>query len=510
MTSLSKTDTALEPSVETESTTEHTTKGQSTTIQASLTRGIDPELIAAVERISPERRVEIEKRLKRKIDCFLFPLLLIFYILNYIDRNALGFAKLVGIEKDLGLTDTEFATCLSILYVGYCLFQVPSNLMLSKSKPALYLPFWMGIWGVVSGCAAAVHNYHGLVTVRFVLGIVEAPFFPGAVFLLSSWYTRKEMAMRCAILFGGNMLSNAFGSLIALGVTQDLDGVHGLESWRWLFLIEACMTVGFALISVFLLPNYPHNTRWLKGEERTIAIWRLIEDVGTADDSESSKYSMWDGFVMAVKDYKTWVLVANHLLLTTGAGIVVFYPTVVGTLKFSREITYALIAPPYLVGFATSVYGCHHADMKKERTWHMVGPLIVTLIGLIILASTLNTGARYFSLFLVTCFVYIAFDCNLAWIQNCIPRPAPKRAAAIALVNMLSQLGNIIVSYCYPSNQSPRFWLASVVEGVAVLLAICLTLTFREILKRENKKLDEKDRREGVDPTAGSTFRYIY
>lgn len=79
------------------------------------------------------------------------------------------------------------------------------------------------------------------------------------------------------------------------------------------------------------------------------------------------------------------------------------------------EITYALIAPPYLVGFATSVYGCHHADMKKERTWHMVGPLIVTLIGLIILASTLNTGARYFSLFLVTCFVYIAFDCNLAW-----------------------------------------------------------------------------------------------
>lgn len=98
------------------------------------------------------------------------------------------------------------------------------------------------------------------------------------------------------------------------------------------------MTVGFALISVFLLPNYPHNTRWLKGEERTIAIWRLIEDVGTADDSESSKYSMWDGFVMAVKDYKTWVLVANHLLLTTGAGIVVFYPTVVGTLKFSRGI----------------------------------------------------------------------------------------------------------------------------------------------------------------------------
>ena len=81
----------------------------------------------------------------------------------------------------------------------------------------------------------------------------------------------------------------------------------------------------------------------------------------------------------------------------------------------NAEITYALIAPPYLLGFATSVYGCHHADKKQERTWHMIGTLSVTLVGLIILASTLNTGARYFSLFLVTCFVYVAFDCNLAW-----------------------------------------------------------------------------------------------
>ena len=129
----------------------------------------------------------------------------------------------------------------------------------------------------------------------------------------------------------------AFGSLIALGVTQDLDGVHGLESWRWLFIIEACMTVGFAACGVFLLPNYPHNTRWLKGEERAIAIWRLIDDVGEADDAQSNNVDVWQGFLMAVKDYKTWFLVWNHIFLTVGAGIVVFYPTVVGTLGFSRS-----------------------------------------------------------------------------------------------------------------------------------------------------------------------------
>lgn len=129
----------------------------------------------------------------------------------------------------------------------------------------------------------------------------------------------------------------AFGSLIALGVTQDLNGVHGLESWRWLFIIEACMTFGFAICGVFLLPNYPHNTSWFKGEERTIAIWRLIDDVGEVDDTQSDNISAWQGLLSAVKDYKVWILVWNHIFLTVGAGIVVFYPTVVGTLGFSRS-----------------------------------------------------------------------------------------------------------------------------------------------------------------------------
>jgi len=310
------------------------------------------------------------------------------------------------------------------------------------------------------------------------------------------------------------MLSNAFGSLIALGITQRLDGVHGLASWRWLFLIEAIITVGFSFFSLWALPNYPHNTRWLKGEEKIIAQWRLIEDAGEVDDA--NKISMWQGFKLAVSDYKTWILVVNHLLLTIGAGIVVFYPTVVGTLGFDREITYVLVVPPYILAFFTSVYGCHHADIKRERTWHMIGPLCVTLVGLIILASSLNTGARYFALFLITCFVYIAFDCNLAWISNCIPRPAPKRAAVIALVNMWSQLGNIIASYIYIAPQSPRYWTASVVEGIAIVLSIGLILVFRSLLIKENKKLDERERvemnEEGrpLDGNGLEKFRYIY
>jgi hypothetical protein len=158
-----------------------------------------------------------------------------------------------------------------------------------------------------------------------------------------------------------------------------MDGVRGLASWRWLFIIEGAITVGFAIFSLWAFPNYPHNTRCLKGEEKSIAQWRLVEDAGETDDT---RISMWMGSKLAVLDWKVWVLVLNQLLLTIGAGIVVFYPTVVGTLGT------LLFAPPYLLG-------CRHADKKQERRWHMVSTLCVTLVGLIILANSLNTGARY-------------------------------------------------------------------------------------------------------------------
>lgn len=119
-------------------------------------------------------------------------------------------------------------------------------------------------------------------------------------------------------------------------MTQGLADAHGLAAWRWLFIIEASMTVGFAVIAVFILPNYPHNTWWITGEERIVAKWRLIDDVGEADDSQTDDVSIWQGFTLAVKDCKTWILVWNHIFLTVGAGIVVFYPSVVGTLGFSR------------------------------------------------------------------------------------------------------------------------------------------------------------------------------
>lgn len=143
-------------------------------------------------------------------------------------------------EADLGLTDSQYETSVSILFVGYILMQIPSNLFLNKvGKPALYLPGVMVIWGIISTATAAAQGFGGLVAIRFCLGFVEAAYFPGCLYFLSCWYTRKELAFRSAILYSGSLISGAFAGLIAAGITSGMDQKLGIPAWRWyVFKIE--------------------------------------------------------------------------------------------------------------------------------------------------------------------------------------------------------------------------------------------------------------------------------
>ncbi|KAJ4186288.1 hypothetical protein NW767_012708 [Fusarium falciforme] len=193
------------------------------------------ERINAASRMDPATRARVEKRLKLKLDarCGLFVLI---YIMNYLDRNNIAAARLRGLQEDLKLDDNEYATCLSILYVGYILMQVPSNIFINRiQRPSLYLAAIMLIWGLISTLSGNTYNFAGMVTVRFFLGFTEAAFLPGALLILSKWYTRRELTKRNAILFCGNLISNAFSALIAAGVLSKMDGVLGHASWRWLF-----------------------------------------------------------------------------------------------------------------------------------------------------------------------------------------------------------------------------------------------------------------------------------
>ena len=157
------------------------------------------------------------------------------YWLNYLDRNAIALAKIDDIDEDLNLDDTQYQTCVSILFVGYILGQVPSNMILTRVRPSWYLGGCMMLWAVVSCLTALAKDFKGLLLTRFFLGVVEAPYYPGALYLLGIFYTRKEIATRISILYTGNILATAFAGLIAAGIFNGLgnDEVGGLKGWQW-------------------------------------------------------------------------------------------------------------------------------------------------------------------------------------------------------------------------------------------------------------------------------------
>lgn len=160
----------------------------------------------------------------------------------------------------------------------------------------------MIVWAVVSGCTAFIKSTAGLLTVRFFLGVVEAPFFPCAIYYLSCWYKKRELGLRMAFLVSGLILCNAFAGLLATAILNGMQGVGSLKTWQWLFIIEALVTIVVAFCAIFILPDYPDTTKWLAEEERTVAQARLAIDVGTekalTDDTPGALRSL----LLAMKD----------------------------------------------------------------------------------------------------------------------------------------------------------------------------------------------------------------
>lgn len=165
--------------------------------------------------ILTSEELAVEKKLVRKIDTLIMPLVVLVYLMNYIDRNNYAAARLQGLEQDLHLTPAQYQTGLSVLFVGYIIAQVPSNLVLNHlGRPSLYLGTFIIIWGSVSALTCLVKDFQQIVACRFVLGLVEAPFFPGVLFFLSKWYTKSELNLRMSIFYSGSLISGAFGSLL--------------------------------------------------------------------------------------------------------------------------------------------------------------------------------------------------------------------------------------------------------------------------------------------------------
>lgn len=362
-------------------------------------------------------------------------------------------------------------------------------MILTRVRPSWYMASFMALWAVVSGLTATVHNYTGLVLVRFFLGFVEAPFYPGALYMLSIFYTKRELSLRIAIFYTGNIAANAFTGLIAAAVFATLDGSHGLEGWRWLFIITAVVTFGIAIIAFFVLPDEPGKTWWLSQEQRELAISRMKRD--TTQDSGST--SMMNGLKQACFDYRTWLFCFMMNMHVSGDSFKNFFPSMIKTLGFNTTITLVLTCPPYVVSMIISPILCWSSGRRNERTWHIIGATVVVIAGFIIAAARTDIAARYVGVVIFVSMSSGVNDIMLSWAATTLCQTPEKRAVSMAMVNMLSNLAQVYTPYLWNENTEPRY-----IPGMASCAAFSTFVVISAyvimlVLKRDNERIRQTE-----------------
>ncbi|KAF7327269.1 Tartrate transporter [Mycena kentingensis (nom. inval.)] len=426
------------------------------------------------------------------------------------NRTAMTAARLKGFQQDLGLSDIQYAVVLSILYATYSPAQVPSNMILNRvSRPSVYIGLCVCAWGLASAMTGVVHSANPrdvnspaldndglprrstLSALHRLARASKAAFYPGAVYLLTCWYTKKEMALRSAILYAGLLVSNAFGSLLAAGVFEGMQDVRGMPAWRWLFVLEGSVTICAGFFMMWLLPDFPKNTSWMSPAERRLAQLRIANDAGEADN-DSKQDSPLQGLLAALREPIVWLFVIMAMALQVGSGSGVFFPTLAKTLGYGTETTLLLAAAPWLVATIFCIANAYHADKTGERYFHMSTWWWLHILGLIIASATMNIGARYFSLFLLAC-SGCAYALLLPWVANAVPRPPAKRAAAIGIVNSMSNVGVCISTFVWPSSWGPSYRKSMLISLVGVAVACVFALIIRQVMILRNKRLDGQE-----------------
>ncbi|KAK9234135.1 major facilitator superfamily domain-containing protein [Lipomyces kononenkoae] len=457
--------------------------------QVSVTSAAYRRIPESLRNLDEDEVKALNGKVVRKVDLLVLPTIGILYILNYVDRQNLAAAKLQGIMEDLNMSTQQFATAISILFVGYLPFQIPSNLIITKvSRPGMYICFAVAIWGTISASTAAAKTYGQLLAVRAVLGAVEAAFFPGVIYYLSAWYTKKELGKRIAGLYIAQQVGNAFGGLFAAAILQ-LNGVHNIAGWQWLFIIEGSATVGIGVICACIMPEFPHNSRILSQLERDMAVWRIESEAGAAEGTENE--SALRGLKQALSDPKLLLLIVANMLSQTQGSIANFFPTLVASLNFNHTISLLLTAPPYVLAGAVYYVIMWYSDRRNTVYPIILICVAISIVMYIIPLTTMNVGGRYFSMMILPfasvgpqLLLYKTINLHLA-------RPISKRAVASALVNAIGGTSNIWSSYLYYA--PPHFYAAfGALMAAAVLLAVTITV-YRWLVLRENKRLDSGD-----------------
>jgi MFS transporter, ACS family, tartrate transporter len=366
---------------------------------------------------------DFERATYAKVAGKLIPFLFLCYIVAFLDRVNVGFAKL-QMAGDLKFSDEIYALGAGLFFIGYFIFEVPSNVILEKVGARMWIARIMITWGLISSAfmftgdirwgsftaplcnfflsAAHILDFGWLtgkpwpsgtctdpeVTfyfLRFWLGVAEAGFFPGIILYLTYWFPGARRAKMVALFMTAIAISNAFGSPLSGAIMQWMDGVHGWRGWQWLFLLEGIPSVIIGIMVIWLLPNGPKSAKWLTQPEKDLIVARVEED-NAGKQQHGHGHGMGDAF----KDWRVWAFSLVYL-----CGVVCFYainfwmPTIIQELgidkkDFLKVGLYSMI--PWGAGAIAMVLWGAHSDRTGERRWHAAGGLLCAITGMIILA----------------------------------------------------------------------------------------------------------------------------
>ncbi|RIA98946.1 major facilitator superfamily domain-containing protein [Glomus cerebriforme] len=431
---------------------------------------------------------ELEKKLLRKMDFRIVPLLTFLYLLSFLDRVNIGNAKVAHIEDDIGLIGSQFNICLSIFFVGYILFEIPSNLILIKSSPSIWIPTTMVAWGIVMTLMAFVKNFSELMLARFFLGVCESGLFPGVIYFITRWYKRSEQNFRIALFTVGNSFAGSFSGLLAYCILRLLGGKLNLKGWQWLFLVEGVVTIIVAILAYFLISDYPEKTKWLSDEERRFATERLKNDAGKAHVIQFDKKQLF----AALKDWKVYLAMLQLCTLSIPIySFSLFLPTIVNGLGFDYVTSQLLSVPPFLCASMSTLTVAILSDRKLVR-----GPFIIMcssfgIVGYILLGiPSSGVAVKYIGTCIVGIGIFPCLATSIAWLTNNIGGHV-KRGIAAAMILMSGNLGGIIASQIYRPKDAPYYLFGHLLTATFLIIANFISILQYFLFKNINKKKRE-------------------
>ncbi|KAK5054538.1 hypothetical protein LTR84_001429 [Exophiala bonariae] len=426
----------------------------------------------------------LEKKVIRKVDFNLVPVLFLLFLCAFIDRINIGNARIQGLEKDLGMTGQDYNIALFTFFILYILLEVPCNMILKKIRPSVFISSIMAGWGVVTVCQGVTQSFAGLVVCRVIIGALEAGFFPGCVYLLSMYYRRHELQMRFNLFFSASIIAGAFSGLLAYAIAH-MDGIAGYGGWRWIFILEGIATVVIAVASYWLIPDWPETAKFLKEDERELLIRRLALDKAGATMDHWNKKTAKRVF----SDPKIYLSISMYLgVVTTSYSGSFFTPTILRQLGWTAIRAQVMSIPIFIFATVCALSVAFLSDKVKHRFGFIIAGCLIANIGYIILLNMHNVkvGVRYFALFTIVGGAYIAQPITLVWMSNNVAGHY-KIGISAAMQVGFGNLGGIIASNMFVTTQAPEYPLGFGLGLGLIWLCIISSVVFLFYLKRENK-----------------------